>query len=59
MTWENPHGRAGARGAGWAHGEHYGDTGMTSVLVLYMSQGGHTARIARRICESIERAGPV
>ena len=30
---------------------------MTSVLVLYMSQGGHTARIARRICESIERAG--
>ena len=30
---------------------------MTSVLVLYMSKGGHTARIARRICESIEQAG--
>lgn len=30
---------------------------MTSVLVLYMSKGGHTARIARRICESIETAG--
>jgi menaquinone-dependent protoporphyrinogen oxidase len=30
---------------------------MKSVLVLYMSQGGHTARIARRICESIAAAG--
>jgi menaquinone-dependent protoporphyrinogen oxidase len=30
---------------------------MTSVLVLYMSQGGHTARIARRICASIAAAG--
>ena len=30
---------------------------MTSVLVLYMSKGGHTARIARRICQSIETAG--
>ena len=30
---------------------------MTSVLVLYMSKGGHTARIARGICESIEAAG--
>jgi menaquinone-dependent protoporphyrinogen oxidase len=28
-----------------------------SVLVLYMSRGGHTARIARRICESIAAAG--
>jgi menaquinone-dependent protoporphyrinogen oxidase len=34
-----------------------GETAMTSVLVLYMSKGGHTARIARRICESIEHAG--
>ncbi|HEX9207721.1 MAG TPA: menaquinone-dependent protoporphyrinogen IX dehydrogenase [Steroidobacteraceae bacterium] len=30
---------------------------MTSVLVLYMSRGGHTARIARRICSSIAAAG--
>jgi menaquinone-dependent protoporphyrinogen oxidase len=30
---------------------------MKSVLVLYMSRGGHTARIARRICESIGAAG--
>lgn len=30
---------------------------MTSVLVLYFSRQGHTARIARRICESIEAAG--
>ena len=30
---------------------------MTSVLVLYMSRGGHTARIARRICEGIDAAG--
>ncbi|HUG99330.1 MAG TPA: menaquinone-dependent protoporphyrinogen IX dehydrogenase [Gammaproteobacteria bacterium] len=30
---------------------------MTSVLVLYMSKGGHTARIARRICASIAAAG--
>ena len=30
---------------------------MKSVLVLYMSRGGHTARIARRICESIAAAG--
>jgi menaquinone-dependent protoporphyrinogen oxidase len=30
---------------------------MKKVLVLYMSQGGHTARIARRICESITSAG--
>lgn len=30
---------------------------MTSVLVLYMSRGGHTARVARRICESIRDAG--
>ena len=30
---------------------------MRSVLVLYMSRGGHTARIARRICESICAAG--
>ena len=30
---------------------------MTSVIVLYMSKGGHTARIARSICESIEAAG--
>lgn len=30
---------------------------MTSVLVLYMSRGGHTARIARRISESIQAAG--
>lgn len=30
---------------------------MASVLVLYMSKGGHTARIARRICASIAAAG--
>lgn len=30
---------------------------MKTVLVLYMSRGGHTARIARRICESIAEAG--
>jgi menaquinone-dependent protoporphyrinogen oxidase len=30
---------------------------MTSVLVLYMSRQGHTARIARHICRSIEAAG--
>jgi menaquinone-dependent protoporphyrinogen oxidase len=30
---------------------------MKSVLVLYMTQGGHTARIARRICASIAEAG--
>jgi menaquinone-dependent protoporphyrinogen oxidase len=28
-----------------------------SVLVLYMSRGGHTARIARRICDSVTAAG--
>lgn len=30
---------------------------MKSVLILYMSRGGHTARIARRICEAIVAAG--
>jgi menaquinone-dependent protoporphyrinogen oxidase len=30
---------------------------MKSVLVLYMSRGGHTARVARRICESIAASG--
>jgi hypothetical protein len=30
---------------------------MKSVLVLYMSRGGHTARVARRICEGIADAG--
>lgn len=30
---------------------------MTSVLILYMSRQGHTARIARHICQSIEAAG--
>ena len=30
---------------------------MKSVLVLYMSRGGHTARIARRICEGVTEAG--
>lgn len=30
---------------------------MKSVLVLYMSRGGHTARIARKLCQSIESAG--
>jgi len=30
---------------------------MTKVLILYMSRGGHTARIARRLCESIAAAG--
>lgn len=30
---------------------------MRSVLILYMSRQGHTARIARRICESIAEAG--
>ena len=29
----------------------------TPTLVLYMSRGGHTARIARRICEAIDAAG--
>jgi menaquinone-dependent protoporphyrinogen oxidase len=37
-----------------AHGEV---AAMKSVLVLYMSRGGHTARIARRICEGIAEAG--
>lgn len=30
---------------------------MTSILVLYMSRGGHTARIARRVCAAIAEAG--
>ena len=30
---------------------------MKSVLVLYWSRGGHTARIARRICESVDDGG--
>jgi menaquinone-dependent protoporphyrinogen oxidase len=30
---------------------------MKSVLVLYMSRGGHTARVARRLCESIVAEG--
>ena len=30
---------------------------MKSVLILYMSRGGHTARVARRICEAIGTAG--
>jgi menaquinone-dependent protoporphyrinogen oxidase len=30
---------------------------MKSVLVLYMSRGGHTARIARCICEGVAEAG--
>ena len=30
---------------------------MTSVLILYMSRGGHTARIARRLCEHINATG--
>ena len=30
---------------------------MTSVLILYMSRGGHTARIARRLCEHIGAIG--
>ncbi len=30
---------------------------MKSVLVLYMSRGGHTARISRRICEGVVEAG--
>ena len=30
---------------------------MTSVLILYMSRGGHTARIARRLCEHISATG--
>jgi menaquinone-dependent protoporphyrinogen oxidase len=29
------------------------------VLVLYMSRGGHTARIARHICEGVASAGAV
>jgi menaquinone-dependent protoporphyrinogen oxidase len=32
-------------------------TAMKSVLVLYWSRGGHTARIARRICEGVAEAG--
>jgi len=30
---------------------------MKSLLVLYVSRGGHTARIARRICEAAQDAG--
>ncbi|MBK7904695.1 MAG: hypothetical protein IPJ97_18620 [Proteobacteria bacterium] len=30
---------------------------MTSVLILYMTRGGHTARIARRLCEHIGASG--
>jgi menaquinone-dependent protoporphyrinogen oxidase len=30
---------------------------MTSILILYMSRGGHTARIARRLCEHIGAIG--
>ena len=30
---------------------------MKSVLVLYVSRRGHTARVARKICESISAAG--
>lgn len=30
---------------------------MTSVLVIYMSRQGHTARVARRLCEAIDDAG--
>lgn len=30
---------------------------MTSVLVLYRSRAGHTARIARHMCRAIEEAG--
>ena len=30
---------------------------MKSVLVIYMSRQGHTARVARRLCESIVEAG--
>lgn len=30
---------------------------MKSILVLYMSRGGHTARIARRICEGVVEGG--
>jgi menaquinone-dependent protoporphyrinogen oxidase len=30
---------------------------VRSVLVLYMSRGGHTARIARRICAAVTEAG--
>jgi menaquinone-dependent protoporphyrinogen oxidase len=30
---------------------------MKSVLVLYMSRRGHTARVARKICASINEAG--
>jgi menaquinone-dependent protoporphyrinogen oxidase len=30
---------------------------MTSVLVIYMSRQGHTARVARRLCEAIGDAG--
>lgn len=30
---------------------------MRSVLILYMSRQGHTARVSRRLCESIAGAG--
>jgi menaquinone-dependent protoporphyrinogen oxidase len=30
---------------------------MKSVLVIYMSRQGHTARVARKLCESIVEAG--
>jgi menaquinone-dependent protoporphyrinogen oxidase len=33
------------------------DPPMKSVLILYMSRQGHTARVSRRICESITEAG--
>jgi len=36
---------------------HWRNGAMTSVLVLYMSKGGHTARIARRLRDSIAEAG--
>jgi menaquinone-dependent protoporphyrinogen oxidase len=37
------------------HGQRF--QSMTSVLILYMSRGGHTARIARGLCASIAAAG--
>ena len=30
---------------------------MKSVLVLYVSRRGHTARVARKICESVTSSG--
>jgi menaquinone-dependent protoporphyrinogen oxidase len=48
----------GGRQVAWPGASAQGEVAvMKSVLVLYMSRGGHTARIARRICEGVAEAG--